>query len=105
MKSVIPRALARQDVEDAIDHYAQEAGEAVALRFIDALHDAYRAIGSRPGSGSPRHGQELDLPGLRSRTLRRFPYLVFYVEQADHVDVWRILHAQRDLPRWMSAPE
>ena len=22
----------------------------------------------------------------------RFPYLVFYVERVDHVDVWRVLH-------------
>ena len=98
MKPVIPRALARRDVDDAIDYYAEEAGEGVALRFIDALRDAYRLISNRPASGSPRFGLELDLPGLRSRKLRRFPYLVFYVERPDHIDVWRVLHAQRDIP-------
>ena len=40
----------------------------------------------------------LDLPGLRSWPLKRFPYLVFYVEHADHVDVWRVLHQNRDIP-------
>ena len=101
MKAVIPRALARQDVDDAIDYYAGEAGEDIALRFVDALRDAYRVISSRPASGSPRFAQQLELPGLRSRKLRRFPYLVFYIERPDHIDVWRVLHAQRDIPNWM----
>jgi len=26
---------------------------------------------------------------------------VFYVEQPDHIDVWRVLHGQRDIPTWM----
>jgi toxin ParE1/3/4 len=33
--------------------------------------------------------------------LWRFPYLVFYLERADCIDVWRVLHAQRDIPSWM----
>jgi toxin ParE1/3/4 len=54
-------------------------------------------IGERPRTGSPRFSNEFELPGLRSRRLGRFPYLVFYVEEADRIDVWRILHAQRDI--------
>jgi toxin ParE1/3/4 len=26
------------------------------------------------------------------------PYLIFYIDRDDHVDVWRVLHAQRDIP-------
>jgi plasmid stabilization system protein ParE len=26
-----------------------------------------------------------------------FPYLVFYSEGSDEIDVWRVLHAERDL--------
>ncbi|MEJ5979490.1 type II toxin-antitoxin system RelE/ParE family toxin [Novosphingobium sp. PS1R-30] len=101
-KPVVPRELASRDVEEAIDHYGDEAGEGLALRFIDALSEAYRAIGSRPGTGSPRYAHELDLPGLRSRKMRRFPYLVFYLERDDHIDVWRVLLAPRDIPAWMA---
>jgi plasmid stabilization system protein ParE len=36
-KPVIPRELARRDVEAAIDHYTREAGLQIALGFIDAL--------------------------------------------------------------------
>lgn len=101
-KSVVPRELAQRDVEEAIDHYTDEAGADLALRFIDALSEAYRAIGNRPGTGSPRYAHELGLPGLRSRKLRKFPYLVFYLEREDHIDVWRVLHAQRDIPSWIT---
>jgi len=100
-KPIVPRALVASDVEAAVDYYTSEAGLEVALRFIDEIGQAYRAIGSRPATGSPRHGHELKLPGLRSRKLKRFPYLVFYVERADHIDVWRVLHAQRDMAAWL----
>jgi len=55
--------------------------------------------------GSPRYAFELRLEGLRAWPLRRYPYLVFYVEREDHLDVWRVLHAQRDIPAWMQEPE
>jgi toxin ParE1/3/4 len=100
-KPLVLREAARQDVEAAVDFYAAEAGEAVALGFVDALERAFRLIRRHPAAGSPRHGLELDLPGLRARGLRRFPYLVFYVDRPDQVDVWRVLHAQRDLPAWL----
>ncbi len=103
-KPVVPRERARRDVEDAVDYYADEAGARVALRFIDALERAYLAIGRHPAAGSPRYGQELDLPGLRSRRLLRFPYMVFYVERQDHIDVWRVLHVQRDIPAGFQEP-
>ncbi|AJG12711.1 RelE/ParE family plasmid stabilization system protein [Pseudomonas plecoglossicida] len=33
--------------------------------------------------------------------LKRYPYLVFYVERDDHVDVQRILYGMRDIPEWL----
>jgi len=47
------------------------------------------------------------IPGRHrpSHLLPRYPYLVFYVEHADHIDVWRVLHGQRDIPAWMREPE
>lgn len=30
-----------------------------------------------------------------------YPYLVFYIKHPDHIDVWRVLHGQRDIPEWM----
>ena len=97
-KPVIPRALARQDVEDALAYYLSEGAPAAALGLIDALEQAYAHIGRHPATGSPRYAHELELPGLRCWPLTRYPHLVFYVERSDHVDVWRVLHGMRDLP-------
>jgi len=100
-KPVVPRERARLDVEGAIDRYAEVGGRKSAVGFTDALEVAYSHIGAHPAAGSPRYAHELDLPGLRFWRLRRYPYLVFYVEAADHIDVWRVLHGQRDIPTWM----
>ncbi|MEO8927055.1 MAG: type II toxin-antitoxin system RelE/ParE family toxin [Caulobacteraceae bacterium] len=103
-KPIVPRDEARRDVEDAADYYAREAGERIALGFVDALERAYRAIASHPATGSPRYAHELNLPGLRSQAVRRFPYLIFYVERGNHIDIWRVLHAARDIPAWLREP-
>ena len=103
-KPVVPRELARREVDAAVDHFIHEAGPDVALGFIDALETVYRAIADRPAAGSPRYAHEVAIPGLRSRRLKRYPYLVFYVERDDQIDVWRVLHAHRDIPAWMQEP-
>ena len=104
-KPVIPREQAKQDVEDALAYDMAQNAEAAALGFIDALERAYTYLGRHPATGSPRYAHELNLPGLRSWPLTRYPYLVFYVERADHVDVWRVLQGQRGIPAWMQDSE
>ena len=104
-KAVVPREQANRDVDDAVAFYLTEATETVALGFIDALEQAYTHIGRHPAPGSPRYAHELNLPGLRTWPMTRYPYLVFYVERPDHIDVWRVLHGQRDIPAWMQEPD
>jgi toxin ParE1/3/4 len=100
-KPVIPRVLAIRDVDEAIHHYLSQDAAAAALGFIDALEQGYVHIGRHAATGSPRYAHELNLPGLRSWPLTRYPYLIFYMEHDDHIDVWRVLHGQRDIPAWM----
>jgi toxin ParE1/3/4 len=100
-KPVILRAVATRDVDEALSHYLQEGGSELALGFIDAIEVALRHVGTRPASGSPRYAVELNLPELRFQPLKRFPYLIFYVEGENLVDVWRVLHASRDIPAWL----
>jgi toxin ParE1/3/4 len=100
-KPIIARALANWDVDAAIEHYLNENAKLAALGFIKALEQAYIDIGRHPATGSPRYAHELDLPGLRSWPLTRHPYLVFYIERAHYIDVWRVLHAQHDIPGWL----
>lgn len=103
-KPVVLRERARRDVEEAIEHYLAEARSEVALAFIDALEEAFRRMGEHPAAGSPRYALELNIPGLRSRVVGGFPNLVFYVEREADIDVWRVLHAARDIPAWLREP-
>ena len=104
-KPVAPRGAAKQDADLIVSGYANEAGVEVALNFIDALEGAYKFIGDNPKAGSPRYGLMLDIPGLRSWRVRDFPHLIFYVERADFLDVWRILHGSRDMPATLADPD
>lgn len=100
-KPVVPRKLANRDADGAIDHYLAEAGEKAALGFVDELERAYGHVGRHAATGSPRYAHELNLPGLRCWPLRRYPYMIFYMERSDCIDVWRILHDKRDIPAWL----
>ncbi|MDQ0025033.1 toxin ParE1/3/4 [Variovorax paradoxus] len=104
-KTVLRREQADRDVDEALAYYLSEDAETAALDFIDALEKAYGHISRYPGTGSASYAHELSLPGLRFWPLTRFPYLVFYFEQPDCIDVWRVLHGKRDIPAWMQLPE
>jgi len=100
-KPVVPREQANRDVDAGIAFYLNDGARSAALGFIDAVEAAYARISRNPAIGSPRYAHELDLPGVRVWGLNRYPFLVFYVERPDHIDVWRVLHAQRDIPAWL----
>lgn len=103
-KPVLPRERAREDMASAVRHYRREAGEEVALGLVDAINAALAAIATHPAAGSPRYGVMLSIEGLRSRRLGRYPYLVFYIERADRIEVWRVLHSRRDLAATLAEP-
>ncbi|WP_424624892.1 type II toxin-antitoxin system RelE/ParE family toxin [Achromobacter marplatensis] len=103
-KPVIPRLQANEDIDTAIAYYSDQASEQVALGFIDALERAYSHLSRHAATGSSKYAHELDLPGLQSWPLTRYPYLIFYVDCPSHIDVWRVLHQQRNIPAWMHGP-
>ena len=104
-KPVVPRTLANRDIDDAIAYYLSENAEQAALGFIDALEQAYAHIAHHPATGSPSYAHEFNLPGLRFWRCTRYPYLVFYFEKADTIEVWRVLHASRDIPQWLQGSD
>jgi toxin ParE1/3/4 len=99
------RELAVSDIERAAGYYRREASEQTALDFIDATERAIKRIRGNPQVGSLRFAYDLAIPDLRTWPLQRFPYLVFYVAGTDEIDVWRILHARRDIPATLEPPE
>ena len=101
-RPVVLRAAAAVDVEKAVDHYVAEAGEDIALGFIDAYEKAIARLARHPSSGSSRYAHIVEIVGLRCLALARYPFLIFYVAGDERIDVWRVLHAQSDIPAWIS---
>ena len=96
-KPVIRQAQAKRDIEEVVRHHAAEADERVVENVIAELERASDHLAHHPATGSLRYAYALDLPDLRVWPLKRFPYLMFYVERDDHVEIWRVLHHTRDL--------
>ena len=100
-KAVVPREQAYRDIDEMVSYYFDEGAESAAIGFVDALEAAYAHISRHPGTGSTRYAYALELPGLRNWPLTGFPHLVFYFDRPDCIDVWRVLHGQRDIPVWL----
>jgi len=96
-KAVVRRVRASADIAAAVSHYLTETDGDLVDRFIDEVESAIRTIAETPATGSPRFGDLLALPGLRSRRVAGFPYLVFYVDGDRQIEVWRVLHERRDI--------
>ncbi len=92
------RQVAINDADAAFEYLLTEAPPGTATNFIDALQQALEHLSQHPLTGSLRFAFELDIPELRTWSLNRFPYLVFYICTGGDVDVWRILDAHRDIP-------
>lgn len=84
-------------------YYRDESGSETALDFVGALEAAIAHLCDYPLIGSLRFAFELEIPNLRSWALQRFPYLLFYVPDDDRVDIWRVLHARRDIPAFLTS--
>ena len=97
-----PGALA--DRKDAARYYRREAGPQVAENMVAAAKKALDHLERNPGAGSPRIGQTLEVPGLRSWRLSGFPLIWFYFERADCLDVVRLLGERQDVFSILDVP-
>jgi toxin ParE1/3/4 len=97
-KHIVPREMALRDIDDAINHYLNENAEQAALDFIDRLEQYYLHISEYPATGSPRYAHELNLPSLQFWPTKKHSHLIFYIEHPKHIDVWRVLHSEQDIP-------
>jgi toxin ParE1/3/4 len=98
------RDSATKDIERAVEYLLSEHAKKAAMDLLDELEKAYDLIRRHPAAGSSRYAHEIDLPALRSWSLTRFPFVVFYFEQEQHIEIWRVLHANRDIPAGLAPP-
>ena len=88
---------ARADLDALWLYVAEQGGLDAADRLIDAITERFPLLAANPGMGRERN--EL-APGLRS-----FPvgdYLIFYRRARGRIDIVRVLHGSRDLPRFFT---
>ena len=104
-KPVHLRAVAANDIELAVDHDLAEAGAEVAARLVDVLERDLGKLARQPHFGSLRFAYELGIPDLRAWPVQGFPFVVFYVEQDQRLDVWRVLKERRDIPASLAPPQ
>jgi len=88
---VVLTPAARQDRRDEVRYYRQEAGAKVAGQLVEALQQVFGELERNPGIGSPHIGQRLDMAGLSSWRLSRFPLSVWYFVRGDQVLVARVV--------------
>ncbi len=97
-RRVVTTSLADADITRAVDWYPETASTATAEEFIDELEDLQSYIADFPSIGSPRFAVVANIPQLLDMAMKRFPYIVFYSDDADAVRILRVLHTSRDIP-------
>jgi len=97
-KPVVLRRAAEDDIDAAIAYYLNEAGSDVAADFVEQLEDSTMKLSKQPAMGIPRYAHELHIANLRYWPMKRFPYLIFFIEKERYIEIGRVLHGSRDIP-------
>jgi plasmid stabilization system protein ParE len=96
LKTVELHRLADKEFDRAGDYYKRNAGIEDAEHFTDEIERALDMLGENPLIGTPtRWGV------VRSFTIRRFPYNLFYADQPTRVYVLAIAHHRRRPGYWV----
>ena len=94
---------AEDDICSAVEYYRDEAGEDVALRFVDAVDDGLRFLGDHEVGRRFDSGTHPKLRKLRIWPLKVFPYAVIFESNSEEVRVYSVPHTKRDLPEILKA--
>ncbi len=97
MKRLVMQRRALRDLTDARAYYQRETPHMVA-EFASTIDAELLHLRQHPRTGSPRYGFLLRMPGLRSWPVKRFPYVILFLDQGDHIAVLRVLHQAQDIP-------
>jgi plasmid stabilization system protein ParE len=84
---------AERELEDAFWWYERQRS-GLGLEFLLAFDAAVEGLRRLP------EGHEIVARRTRKALLRRFPYLVLYVVEAERVLVTAVFHGRRDPSRW-----
>jgi toxin ParE1/3/4 len=97
MRRVYRRPAARRDLIAHYCYLAENAGEAVADRFLSQVEASFDDLLEQPEIGAPLTLRVPELAGLRKWRVKDFDnVLIFYLPHPSGVSIVRILHAARD---------
>jgi len=97
MEAIYRRPAARRDLVAHSVYLVENAGEAVAERFLIQAEVTFNDLVEQPMIGAPLTTQHPMLVGLRKWRVREFEnYLIFYQPLPDGVFIVRVLHAAKD---------
>lgn len=83
---------ARRDLIRIYNHIADESGESRADKYLKKLEKTMQTLAASPSMGTSRSYAP---PGVLA-----FPkddYMIFYRQQGETIEIFRVLHAARDL--------
>jgi toxin ParE1/3/4 len=97
---VLCRPRARQDLIDIFRYLARDRGIQIAHRFFVQVESTLQRLADIPGLGAPYEAENPAFPRIRFLSVNRFrKYLIFYIPITGGIDVVRVLHGSRDIPR------
>jgi toxin ParE1/3/4 len=104
MKPIHRRPAAIEDMIRQVAYRRGAAGEASAAALVDEMQECLCSISEAPAIGSRRIGQLLGVPELQWKRVGKTKLWFWYVEEAAHVDVIRLVSTDQ-LPRQAMLPE
>ena len=82
------RPRAELDIDDAYVWY-ESRRTGLGENFLRSLDACFDRVRREPEIYAPRHGR------VRGARVHRFPYHVYFVIRADHIDVLSVYHDRR----------
>ncbi len=97
---------AEADLSPQYRWYLDNASVAVAERFLASFDATVAALARHPGMGRIRRFRAAELTGVRSRPIDEpfGAHLVFYRTDGLQLNIERVMHGARDLPRRLLDP-
>jgi len=97
MPRVFKRAAARRDLVEHYVYLAENAGEALADRFLTCAEASFVSLSEHPEMGAALTLRRPALAELRKWRIREFEnFLIFYVSRTNGVSIVRVLYATQD---------
>jgi plasmid stabilization system protein ParE len=97
MKRAVLAPAARDELEAAAEWYESRA-EGLGARFVLCIDEIVQRIEELP-AGFPRWKRD---PRFRRVVAQRFPYVVFYRDLPDQIEVVAVAHGAREPGYWLT---